>query len=69
MQNFKLRIKIMDYSTFNPRYYKDPKTGEVAGIMYSPEGFTISVPINEDNSDYQAIQAWVADGNTIEEAD
>ena len=59
----------MDYSTLNPRYYKDPRTGEVAGIMYNPEGFTISVPINEDNSDYQAIQAWVADGNTIEEAD
>ena len=59
----------MDYSTLNPRYYKDPRTGEVAGIMYNPEGFTISVPINEDNSDYQAIQAWVAEGNTIEEAD
>ena len=59
----------MDYSTLNPRYYKDPRTGEVAGIMYNPEGFTISVPINEDNSDYQAIQEWVAEGNTIAEAD
>ena len=29
----------------------------------------ITVPIATDNSDYQAIQEWVADGNTIEEAD
>jgi hypothetical protein len=30
---------------------------------------TIFVPINESNSDYQAIQEWVAEGNTIQEAD
>ena len=29
----------------------------------------LSVPINSDNTDYQAIQEWVAEGNTIEEAD
>ena len=29
----------------------------------------LSVPINSDNTDYQAIQKWVAEGNTIEEAD
>ena len=28
-----------------------------------------SVPINPDNSHYQAVQKWVADGNTIQEAD
>jgi len=27
------------------------------------------VSINEDNRHYQAILQWVADGNTIEEAD
>ena len=27
------------------------------------------VPHNEENIDYQAILQWVADGNTIEEAD
>ena len=27
------------------------------------------VPHNEENMDYQAILQWVADGNTIEEAD
>ena len=30
---------------------------------------TWSVPISEDNTHYQAIQEWVAEGNTIEEAD
>ncbi len=28
-----------------------------------------AVPLDPDNSHYQAIQEWVADGNTIEEAD
>jgi hypothetical protein len=27
------------------------------------------VPIAEDNTDYQEIQEWVEEGNTIEEAD
>ena len=29
----------------------------------------ITVPIAEDNTDYQNILEWVAEGNTIEEAD
>ena len=29
----------------------------------------ISVPLDEDNTDYQEILEWVADGNTIQEAD
>jgi hypothetical protein len=28
-----------------------------------------SVPLDEANTDYENILAWVADGNTIEEAD
>ena len=28
-----------------------------------------SVPLVEDNTDYQEIQEWVSAGNTIEEAD
>jgi len=60
----------MDYSGLNPRYYRNPRTGEIAGIMYNPEGFTITVPINEDNSDYQSLMKWAEeDGNTIQEAD
>lgn len=33
------------------------------------EGTKISVPLDEANKDYQTIQKWVADGNTIQEAD
>ncbi len=33
------------------------------------DGSIWSVPLDEANTDYQAIQEWVADGNTIEEAD
>jgi hypothetical protein len=29
----------------------------------------LSVPLDPDNIDYQAIQEWVAEGNTIAEAD
>ena len=29
----------------------------------------LCIPLDEDNIDYQDILAWVADGNTIEEAD
>ena len=30
---------------------------------------TLCVPLDPDNTDYQAIQEWVAEGNTIAEAD
>ena len=33
------------------------------------DGTKLSVPLDEDNRHYQEIQQWVADGNTIEEAD
>jgi len=29
----------------------------------------LNVPLDPDNRHYQAIQEWVAEGNTIEEAD
>ena len=31
-------------------------------------GVVVFVPIDNDNSDYQAILDWVADGNTIQDA-
>jgi len=44
------------------------------GVNYSInatiDGQIISVPLDPDNTDYQAIQEWAKiDGNTIEEAD
>ena len=37
--------------------------------MTLTDGTISSVPLDEANTDYQAILKWVADGNTIEEAD
>ena len=31
------------------------------------DGVTTSVPLDSDNRDYQEVQEWVAEGNTIEE--
>ena len=33
------------------------------------DGVSMSVPINPDNRHYQIILDWVAEGNTIEEAE
>jgi hypothetical protein len=33
------------------------------------DGITMCVPINPDNRHYKAILEWVAEGNTIEEAE
>jgi len=38
-------------------------------ILMTRDGITSSVPMNEANTDYQEILQWVADGNTIQEAD
>ena len=38
-------------------------------LLTFSNGKTLYVPKAEDNTDYQEILAWVADGNTIEEAD
>jgi len=37
--------------------------------MTFDDGRVYSVPLDPDNTDYQAIQEWVAEGNTIAEAD
>ena len=29
------------------------------------DGITLFVPLDEANSDYQAIQEWIADGGTV----
>ena len=38
-------------------------------VTYQDSSVVKSVPLDENNSDYQAIQEWVAEGNTIQEAD
>ena len=38
-------------------------------IKATIDGTEMSVPLSSDNRHYQAIQEWVAEGNTIAEAD
>jgi len=38
-------------------------------VTYQDSSVVKSVPLDENNSDYQAIQKWIAEGNTIQEAD
>jgi len=43
--------------------------GEDSGIAATIAGIIMSVPLDPANRHYQAIQEWVAEGNTIQEAD
>ena len=53
----------------NAKYIKDNITGKVNAINCTWDGKGLSIPISEGNRHYQAIQEWVAEGNTIAEAD
>ena len=43
--------------------------GENNMIEAGIDGITMCIPINPDNRHYKAILEWVAEGNTIEEAE
>ena len=57
------------------KYKKSPDTGEVnqISVTYPADEnggkLHLSVPLDENNRHYQEIQEWVAEGNTIQEAD
>ena len=53
----------------NAKYHKDVISGKNGSINCIINGQHCSVPMNEENSDYQAILKWVEEGNTIEAAD
>ena len=45
-------------------------TGQLCSVMKDiGNGKLLSIPINEENTDYQKYLEWVAEGNTPEEAD
>jgi len=49
--------------------YQVDLDGNNAGIQATIDGTEMSVPLDPNNRHYAAILEWVADGNTIEEAD
>ena len=49
-------------------YFYDDIAERNVSIVAVINGKTIGVPLDPDNIHYQAIQEWVAEGNTIQEA-
>jgi hypothetical protein len=45
------------------------ENNENCSVEIIVDGITKGVPLDEANTDYQNILQWVADGNTIQEAD
>ena len=45
------------------KYYNSD--GEFNSYNVVENGITFHVPLDEANSDYQAIQEWIAEGNTV----
>ena len=56
----------------NIKYYNKVfpnNENEIQGIQADLNGVRVCIPLDPDNRHYQAILEWVAEGNTIEEAD
>mgnify|MGYP000271016151 FL=1 len=53
----------------NAQYVLDPLTNVNTGIKATIDGTEMFVPLDTANRHYQAILEWVAEGNTIAEAD
>jgi len=51
------------------QYQRNIEDTDNVAIKANIDGKIYSVPLDPDNTDYQAIQEWVAEGNTIAEAD
>ena len=51
------------------RYFKDEEGVNESVVVIHTDGTYLSVPMNLGNRHYDAVLAWVADGNTIADAD
>ena len=64
----------MDFTNATIKFYNsvDGTSNEGIRVTYPSVNGSIKslcVPIDNNNKDYQEILAWVAEGNTIQEAD
>lgn len=55
----------------NVKKINSPVDNQLSSYLVTTDNnnIRITVPIAEDNTDYQEILKWVAEGNVIEEAD
>ena len=51
------------------KYYLNEDGNANQGIVVTIDEKELFVPLDTANRHYQAIQEWVAEGNTLEEAD
>tara|TARA_B100000927_G_scaffold188157_1_gene151526 strand:- start:45 stop:218 length:174 start_codon:yes stop_codon:yes gene_type:complete len=51
------------------KYFTNPLSGNTDSVLATIDGVVWLVPMESDNVEYAAIQEWVAEGNTIQEAD
>ena len=56
----------VESAKYNKDTYDNSKNASINAVI---DGQTWSVPLNSNNRHYAAILEWVAEGNTIEEAD
>jgi len=59
----------MDSINITSAKYMADDNGDNCSITAMIDGTQWSVPLDPDNRHYQAIQEWVAEGNTIKDAD
>jgi len=57
-----------EYNITSAQYVQDVD-GNNSVIQVTIDGITWDVPMKTGNSHYQAILDWVAEGNTIQDAD
>ena len=60
---------MMDSPTISSAQYVTDMDGNNVTVKATINGTECFVPMSNGNTDYQAILAWVADGNTIQDAD
>ena len=53
----------------NAKYVDSNQSGDNDSIDATIDGVLMHVPISTDNRHYRAILEWVAEGNTIQDAD
>ena len=59
----------MDNLTITSAQYVEDMNGNNSSVKATIDGTEMFVPLDTDNRHYQAILDWVAEGNTIQDAD